>query len=53
MEKQMIRKSLSVFIEDNHDTLELLSEMECASFNETSQTYYDKYLDSIQDIEND
>lgn len=49
----MIAKSLSVFIEDNHDTLALLSECESTSFNETSQTYYDRYLDSIQDIEND
>ena len=53
MEKQMVRKSFSVFIEDNYDTLLLLSECECTTFNETSQTYYNKYLDLIQDIEND
>lgn len=49
----MIAKSLPVFIDDNYDTLLSLSESECTAFNETSQTYYDKYLDSIQDIEND
>ena len=53
MEIQMVRKSFSVFIDDNYGTLLLLSESECTTFNETSQTYYDKYLDSIQDIEND